>query len=512
MEEENIKNKNKGSLTIEASIILVIFIAAYMTLLSAIDIFRTQNLIQNAANQTALEIAQYTYILNKAGLAEFGGETSDSANAFTDKTNETIGTVFAFFEATSDGVDAGKAVIRDGRNTDYSVNRSITDIINEIEEAESVAQDLEGRAVNIKDKAETMMSAGRDYFSDPKEIFNGILAILKDLTNDAIKIAVAAPITDVIMNKYLSAYPEGYLENLGVVNGKSGINYLGSSILVDMQSIEVKATYTIRVRFPFLDRIDLNMRTTASTRAWLGDGSHNENGMGVKLEAEALGSPGLSENTIEVAVNEDTEEESTEEDTESITEEAEEDWLAGMSPEDARRYEQWRILREAGIDLETYETIINTPKAERPDPETYLSEEYIQEHLAQFNSGATVVMTLDAYNRFVNGKSHIGRPDDGTLFVMPKGYCDEIEQYANGDVSVWEEKLGFDIGYFTRSGGLVRIDIADINGLNIRIPSGREDGVNEHWLPGGYTSGGVPEAVTDLVPNNEDNVTVREIR
>jgi len=32
----------------------------------------------------------------------------------------------------------------------------------------------------------------------------------------------------------------------------------------------------------------------------------------------------------------------------------------------------------------------------------------------------------------------------------------------------------------------------------LRIPSGNEGGANGQWIPGGYTSGGVPEAVLDL--------------
>lgn len=44
----------------------------------------------------------------------------------------------------------------------------------------------------------------------------------------------------------------------------------------------------------------------------------------------------------------------------------------------------------------------------------------------------------------------------------------------------------------------------------MRIPSGNEYGVNDHWIPGGITDGGIPEAVTDLIPNKPDNVTITE--
>ncbi|GHU54030.1 hypothetical protein FACS1894132_07930 [Clostridia bacterium] len=37
---------------------------------------------------------------------------------------------------------------------------------------------------------------------------------------------------------------------------------------------------------------------------------------------------------------------------------------------------------------------------------------------------------------------------------------------------------------------------------NARIPSGNEGGANDFWIPGGYSSGGLPEAVIDQIPKN----------
>lgn len=38
----------------------------------------------------------------------------------------------------------------------------------------------------------------------------------------------------------------------------------------------------------------------------------------------------------------------------------------------------------------------------------------------------------------------------------------------------------------------MRVDISSPSGL--RMPSGNEIGANLQWKPGGYTSGGIPEA------------------
>lgn len=75
---------------------------------------------------------------------------------------------------------------------------------------------------------------------------------------------------------------------------------------------------------------------------------------------------------------------------------------------------------------------------------------------------------------------------------------------ANGDISYIEKALGFSEGHFSE--GAWRIDIDNISELNLRLPNGNEYGANSYWIPGGYTSGGIPEAISDTIPLSEANV------
>ncbi len=93
---------------------------------------------------------------------------------------------------------------------------------------------------------------------------------------------------------------------------------------------------------------------------------------------------------------------------------------------------------------------------------------------------------------------------------MPKSICDDVINKANGDISIIESQLGYTEGYFRNGGGMVRIDIDNTSGLNIRIPSGNEAGSNSLWLLGGYTSGGIPEAITDTIPLSRTTITTIE--
>jgi len=107
--------------------------------------YRGQVLIQNAANQTAQEIAQYTYLLKKAGLSEFGKQASDNATKFTDDTNKLVGTVFAFFEATSEGLDAGKEIANDMQTQTFP--EDIFQLSSQLEEMEKMLIPLKSKLI-----------------------------------------------------------------------------------------------------------------------------------------------------------------------------------------------------------------------------------------------------------------------------------------------------------------------------------------------------------------------------
>ncbi len=166
----------------------------------------------------------------------------------------------------------------------------------------------------------------------------------------------------------------------------------------------------------------------------------------------------------------------------------------------------WKWLGKAPLTAEQVQEILATPKGERPAPSAYLDKKYIERHLKEFRSGVSFVMGLDNYVMFVVARKFIGR-EDNSCFVMPKTVCDDIAKAANGNLAVYEQALGFEPGYFRGHGGLVRIDVLDVADLHIRIPSGNEAGANAWWVPGGYTSGGVPEAVSDLIPKSRILVT-----
>src|SRR6056297_3471515 len=142
--------------------------------------------------------------------------------------------------------------------------------------------------------------------------------------------------------------------------------------------------------------------------------------------------------------------------------------------------------RISGLSDEKIREILDTPRGQRPDPSTYMTKVEIEEHLARFDGGSV---------RFRDINYDTAGPPGG--FVMPKNEFESMMIDAGGDLSIVEDRLGFDPGHLT-SGRFepVLIEAEDFN--SIRIPSGNEGGANDLWLPVGFTSGGQAEAVMDF--------------
>ena len=172
--------------------------------------------------------------------------------------------------------------------------------------------------------------------------------------------------------------------------------------------------------------------------------------------------------------------------------------LGNMSFEDGKQYSSWSKLREEGLSLEQVEKIKGTPKGQKPLPETYLSEGYINNHLNLFKKSGAVKIMPSEPSGTIGGK--------GGTFVMSGDELSEIIRNADGDVAKIESVLGLDKGYL--GSNPVIVTIQDTSSL--RLPSGNELGAwPEYWEPGGYTSGGIKEAVIN--PAKEGTYTYKHL-
>ncbi|ASA57881.1 hypothetical protein [Vibrio gazogenes] len=148
-----------------------------------------------------------------------------------------------------------------------------------------------------------------------------------------------------------------------------------------------------------------------------------------------------------------------------------------------------------------YDEIVNIPHGSRPAPTTYLTDAQIEAHLSTFDEGAIRFTSREKVEQY-------GTAGTSEAFVLPKKEFDRIVKDSNGNLRSIEKKLGLDQGYLG-NGDTMAVYIKPEDIKNIHIPSGNEAGANGQWIPGGYTNGGVPEAIIDLSDSPFTEISIK---
>lgn len=258
--------KNHGSLTVEAAIVLVIFIFGYISIASMCSFIRAQMIIQYSINQAAKDISAYSYLVSKTGLMEDSARMGAEADGFKKSTDNVIDTVVKLYDA----IDQGTQHIT---NTASGIpeNQGMGALLESVQLTGTVTQE---EFQNMVTAANTMMDTSGEYFGNPKAILKGFGAIAKDgAFSQAKSYMIAAPISKALVGNQIKLYEKDgkgrdILEQLGVVGGMSGLNFTGSLLFNDGKTIVVQAAYTMRINYPGFENKEFHFIQTASTEAW----------------------------------------------------------------------------------------------------------------------------------------------------------------------------------------------------------------------------------------------------
>lgn len=120
----------------------------------------------------------------------------------------------------------------------------------------------------------------------------------------------------------------------------------------------------------------------------------------------------------------------------------------------------------------------------------------VRSHIESFRDGGSYLIPRAAYERRVRGQAMAGRSDG--QFMLRKSAMDRVLRESGGDLKEVKRMLGIPDEFWNDE--LIRIDVDNPLLHNARMPSGLEEGANELFRWGGYTSGGYPEVVIDQIP------------
>lgn len=256
----------RGMLSIEAVLILPIFLFAMLAIAAMQDLMRVHSIVQNSLTQTAREISAYCYVVSKTGIMDDSARLSQEAQAAKDNQDQMIDTVVKLYEAIDKGADNITNSV-----TSIDLGSDFASTMSSVDDAITGA----GSSVEkISTAAETMTAQAESFFSDPKSILKGMLSIAKDAGFSAFKsYVIAGPISKTLAKSQIGVYGtnskgQDILESLGVVDGLDGLNFSGSTLFNDGKTICVKCNYTVKLKYPFIETKEFHFVQQTVTEAW----------------------------------------------------------------------------------------------------------------------------------------------------------------------------------------------------------------------------------------------------
>jgi hypothetical protein len=210
--------KKRGSITVEASIALPVFLCVIISIVSLIKIVYTHEIIQCALIETANEIASNSYLLRISGLQDLD------------------------------------ASVREG--------------------LDQKAQQFEDQIQGLSDLND-VLSSGESFIDNPIEELKSIIAYFARSGYGDIKTELFNPIAKLYMKKYLSSGSGGdadkKLKALNIQNGFEGLDFNKSEYFENKNDdIIIAVSYRIDLPIPINIFPDLIIEQRASVKAWLG--------------------------------------------------------------------------------------------------------------------------------------------------------------------------------------------------------------------------------------------------
>lgn len=149
---------------------------------------------------------------------------------------------------------------------------------------------------------------------------------------------------------------------------------------------------------------------------------------------------------------------------------------------------------EAGLSTDRVQEIREIPNGDKPNPEEYLSNDYIDNHLSKFDETGCYKIISDK-----RGEPS-GTIGEESVFVLNGEDVDKMIDEANGDPRKLEEALAMKTGYLGVNPYIIRCDKPH----NLRMATGNEPNAwQDEWCPCGVTRDGTNEAVIDQMEKGD---------
>ncbi|PKM51277.1 MAG: hypothetical protein CVV02_07930 [Firmicutes bacterium HGW-Firmicutes-7] len=260
----------KGSLSIEAALVLPIFLMVIFSIIYFVKMIYIHEQVQYAITESANQIALGAYIIDVSGIIDLQQETYhqgkrnlESANGLVEGVLEELDglTQFKVREQNTENLVPSSFRGEAGSWGEKlnNLSRDISSLKNQIEESltgvyNAITEGVECIQVLVEDSKQIIVSMG---------VVPGM-----ELVNNAI----GSKVTSNLIDQYITE--KDYI-NWGIINGKKGLDFSNSQFFLKDDDIFIVVKYQIEM--PFLKEIlkPITVTQAVKSRAYIGNGNFN---------------------------------------------------------------------------------------------------------------------------------------------------------------------------------------------------------------------------------------------
>lgn len=264
----------KGAITVEAAIVMPVFICVAISLAMIIKLIYVHDIMQHAIDEAAKDLASYAYIYHISELQEIDEAVE---NGLEDNSTQAEAHLDTFLKAYDELEKAfgGEYSPGDHAQGSQSLNSRLEEMLKQ--SAGTLEQNGELTEAGVK-QVEELQKVLEEIWKDPQKELESIGWLLTKGIYSEGKTVIAVPIIRQIVKGYLPAGADEDLNKLNIYKGLQGLDFYSSAVFKGNEDIKVVVKYRVDLPMPLKILPDLYLEQQSVSRAWLegGDGRNAE--------------------------------------------------------------------------------------------------------------------------------------------------------------------------------------------------------------------------------------------
>jgi hypothetical protein len=220
-----------GSLTVEATLSVPIFMFAFLLLISFANQARTESIVQHSISQTAKELSTYFYLTDKTKMPSYSsGVTADATKKFA-QNFLSLSKLPQFDDSPQK--NSSPNLSKNKKDSTSQLLNSLVDLVINKGGQELLSRTLVQPYCQLKFEENLKLGGSKKQIDE-------------------------------------------HLKSLQIDNGGNGLDFSDSKILLDGKTIEIVVTYQVKSMFPMIFNRERTVRQIASTAAWIKHNPFND--------------------------------------------------------------------------------------------------------------------------------------------------------------------------------------------------------------------------------------------